>query len=73
MSPVLDLGRGCTLLPFPNTGFTSSSSPNLFTFKLLASLQQSSAILHQWNEDSEEPFLIRLISYRFGLFTFPLQ
>lgn len=55
ISPVLDTGRGCIVLPFPSTGFTSSSS-NFHTFKLLASLQQSSAILYLWNEDIEGPF-----------------
>lgn len=54
MSPVLDLGRGCIVLPFPNTGFTSSS-PNFHIFKLLASLLHSSALLYLWNEDIEGP------------------
>lgn len=53
---MLDPGRGCTVLPFPNTGFTSSSSPNLHIFKLLTSLQQSSGIFYLWNEDIEGPF-----------------
>lgn len=65
--------QGLCSVPLSFTGFTSSSPPNQHTFKLLAGLQPSSAILHLLNKDSGGPFFIRRISYRFGLFAFPLR